>query len=185
MNNCMSGTSIIDLQKQQEEKNNDINNYNIDRMTQYNANQNLQYEQGHNDAYSVMQNQQDPYYNMRNVINYPNNPQIDSNIEKLANDITTNMPGNKFSENILNDLQTETIEELSHNTNYNHLLKKYMIILVIYIILSLPYVRITLGKLIPMINPNIDGNVPISGIIIYGVLLIALVALTNNILRRF
>ena len=149
MNNCMSGTSIVDLRKQQEmddiKKKHEIPKYNADRMTQYGANQNLQYEQGHNDAYDVMQNQQDPYYTMKNVVGYPNNPEIDNNMVHLANKISSNLPqGSEYKisdEEILAELTKENFESESKNDNYNFSLKESAIILVIFILLSLPLVR--------------------------------------------
>ena len=45
--------------------------------------------------------------------------------------------------------------------------------------------ELNIGKLLPMINPDSKGNTPISGIVIYGIILVLLVAVTKNILRRF
>lgn len=193
MNNSMSGTTIMDLRKQKEidelKKKHELGNYNDGRMTQYNANQNLQYEQGHNDAYDVTQVQQDPYYRMQNVSGYPSNPEISNNMIKLNNKISSTMPEKKYSDDdIISDIIKEEFESEKENDskiNYNTIIKESIIILVIYMILSLPVVQKNIGKLIPMINPGYNGSLSMSAVLIYGIILVILVALVKNLLKRY
>ena len=192
MDNSMSGTYIADLRNQQEidniKKQHELNNYNVDRMTQYGANQNLQYEQGHNDVYSITQTQQDPYYKMNNVVNYPNNPEIVNKPTTTTNNgsVAPKKPQATVTvdEDILYDLVNEDFEDNS-KSNYTGLLKDSLIILVIYIILSLPAVQTTITKFIPMSNPGFGDKIPMATIVIYGLILVILVALVKNLLKRF
>lgn len=51
-------------------------------------------------------------------------------------------------------------------------LKEPLLILVIYIVFSLPFIRQAIGNNIKYINPSEEGEVPFIGIVIYGVIVV-------------
>lgn len=168
----MAGTSIEDLKKHYETQ-----NYNSLQNQQYNANQNLQYEQGHNAAHNIIQAQQDPYYNMSNVNNYPQNPSISPHITELTNSITNNLQNSDdINNDILDELSKEPFDTQDSKQFDNLFFIVFAIVLAVYIILSLPVTRINVGKIITLINPDKSGNVSMSGIFIYGIIMALLVA---------
>lgn len=63
-------------------------------------------------------------------------------------------------------------------------IKEMSIILIVYIILSQEQVKNFIGKYIKYINPNNEGKVEMSGIIIYGVLLSGIVVGINRYLLK-
>lgn len=174
----MHGTTIGDLNK------NSIRTLQDMGEVRYNANQNMHHEQGHNAAHQMHQAQQMPYYTMPNtptpVQGYLNQKQQESiDIEELAKDI---------NENLLPEEAFASVSESEHNTdNSLHLfsalptnIREPIVILILFIILSQPGVKDTIGKYITSINPDADCKVSFTGVLIYGILLAGLFALVKK-----
>jgi len=163
----MNGTSLQDLQN-----------------IQYGAMQNHQYEQGHNAAHVIQQAQHAPYYDIMDN-NYPQMQNCKINMDQLANDISANLP----EEDIINGIEEHLDEEIisTQNTQNGYLsfipsiLREPLLIIVIYILLSQPFVQNNIGKYIKQVNP-IQGKVSIIGIFIYAVLLAVIYTITKHIL---
>ena len=74
----------------------------------------------------------------------------------------------------INDDQTsteETIDIKPKKSKIPQFLKEPLLLLTLYVILSLSFVKNFFGKYIQFINPNENGDVSILGIIIYGTIL--------------
>jgi len=95
-------------------------------------------------------------------------------IEKIKKNKTKNND-NKESNN-----QTEldekeddkvVLETVDYENDYLKLITEFLILLTLYVILSQPFVVESMSGYISQLNPNDDGTVNMTGIIIYGVLL--------------
>jgi len=151
---------------------------------------NLQYEQGHNAAHHVQQAQHTPYYNIPNNYNYPQQSQ---NIEELARDINNDLSSDTFVENISENDEEIMLADIKNENKSKNLLPNLLpgvpmlvqdsiLILIIYIILSQPLIKNTIGNYIKQIQPRTNGEVSQMGIIIYGIILVLLYALTKKFL---
>lgn len=101
--------------------------------------------------------------------------QYDDDIENLARDIADNMPDNQGY--IENTEVQDTDTKNSLTNDLPKLLKDPFIIVVLFIVLSQPAVIRNIGRYVPQILPNSNGIVPMSGLVIYGVLLATLYTL--------
>lgn len=163
----MNGTSIQELQNMQ-----------------YNAMQNLQYEQGHNAPHTIQQAQHAPYYDIMDTANYPQMENPIVNMNQLATDITANLP----EERLLNDIEEHLEEEVITTKNANNgflsfipeILREPLLILVIFVIMSQPFIQQNIGNYIKQVNP-IGGRVSLVGIVIYGTIF----AIVFAVLKRF
>lgn len=158
----MEGTSINSLQEMAQ--------------SNYDGGQSLQFEQGHNASHQMHQVQHDPYYNNRGKPRFVK--QDLSDIEELAKDLNDNLP-----EQIIVSDNTDESKEKFHITSYiPDGLKDPLIILVLFVILSQPVIRETIGTYIKQINPDIEGKVSLTGVIIYGIILATLYYLVKRFL---
>lgn len=157
LNNTLMGTSIDDLRMMQQQE--------------YQGNQTLQHEQGHNASHQVNQNMHDQYYNLD-----------DPDIEILAQDIADGLPEDSILSGELEDIE-EDEEELGGYLNFiPAMFRELIVMFIIFFALSLPTVRNTAGKYIPQINPNAFGEVSNVGIAIYGAVMVLLYALAKRLL---
>lgn len=185
MENKIMGTSIQKLQEM-----NQVN---------YNANQNVHYEQGHNSANQMHEMQHMPYNNLSNYSEYPQynqpvpqnqypgyltmkKPNEQSVIEELAKDINENITD--ASGSIYADLDDN--KNISGDiSNILTELRGPIILLILYLILSTQTVKDFIGKYISQINPNDNGVVSFTGILIYGLILCVLFYIVNKYLPKF
>lgn len=189
----MHGTTIGDLNKKDfSSQYGDIRSLQDMTKVNYNANQNLFYEQGHNAAHCMHQAQQMPYFTMENVPTPAQGylsqkdrqkmAQESTDIEELAKDINDNFPPE--SEETFgsgsNGEEHYTDNSLHLLSGIPVILREPIIILLLFIVLSQPAIKDTLGKYITQINPGPDCTVSFVGILIYGVILAALFALTKK-----
>lgn len=158
----MEGTSINSLQEMAH--------------SDYNSGQNLQFEQGHNAAHQMHQIQHEPYYNNHGKPRFVK--QDLSDIEELAKDLNENLP----EQIIMNDNAEESKEKFNITSYIPEGLKDPLIILVLFVLLSQPVVRETIGTYIKQINPDMEGKVSLTGIIIYGIILVVLYYLVKRFL---
>lgn len=188
----MLGTSIQDLHKSDG-----IRNLQDMQQVQYGAMQNSQLEQAHNADHQMHQAQHNPYYAAQNCSGYPQfnkqtkqpptyfnpvSPQQEAlkmDIEELTKDISDNLPEDTFAS--VGDTSEEQHGKGNKLLNFiPEVLREPLLIVVIYIILSQPFVKESLGKHIKQINPNAEGVVSFTGVLIYGVLLAVLYALAKK-----
>lgn len=158
----MEGTSINSLQEMAQ--------------ANYGAGQTLQFEQGHNAAHQMHQVQHEPYYNNHGKPRFVK--QDLSDIEELAKDLNENLP----EQIILNEHTEESKEKFNITSYIPEGLKDPLIILVLFVILSQPVVRETIGTYIKQINPDIEGKVSLTGVVIYGIILATLYYLVKRFL---
>lgn len=200
MSSQMMGTSIQELNKKgNNEYFENLRNLQTMGQVNYGAGQNMHYEQGHNAAHNMHQAQQNQYYNMPNTGNYPQFIQPDQqnpgyltkqcsqtqakevvDIEELAKEINDNLTEDTFAS------VSEGEEEKSSGMNLlgsvPAVLRDPIVILILFILLSQPVIKDTLGKYIPQINPDFEGKVSFTGVVIYGILFAALFALVKKFL---
>lgn len=181
------GTSIYDLQKKRGinwENQQDMNQYeNLKRLQQmqYNNMQNLQYDQGYNAVHNIHQIQQSPYYKLMN-----DNYTEQTHMEDLARDISNNMPSDNFISGISEISEDKITNKSDGGIIYGipEILREPLILVILYVILSLPVVRENIGKHIKQINPDVEGKVSFTGILIYGIILATLFALVKRLLLK-
>lgn len=113
----------------------------------------------------------------------PSSAESDNNstIRRLATDINQGLDdfrpsrSSKYTDSEIDDeSDTEEIIEPKRKQKRNiipEFLKEPMLLLSVYLILSLGFVKRTIGTYISYINPTDDGNVSFLGIIIYGSIL--------------
>lgn len=114
-------------------------------------------------------------------------------MEDLARDIANNLPSDSYKRGLehmegiptLHGEET-TITTKSHGIMWNvpKMLREPLIILVLYIILSLPAVYTFIGKYVKPINCDATGRVSFAGVVIYGIILATTYALTKKILLK-
>ena len=198
----MMGTSIQELNKGKNEYFDNLRNLQTMGQANYGVGQNIHHEQGHNAAHNMHQAQQNQYYNMQNTGDYPQFIQPDQqnpgyltkksgqqsqqqakevvDIEELAKEINENLTEDTFAS--VAEGEEEKSAGSSILSSLPSILREPLIILVLFIILSQPMVKDTMGKYIPQINPCEDGQVSFTGVVIYGVLFAVLFALVKKFL---
>lgn len=195
----MLGTTISNLNKKDSSDYYDnIRNLQDMGQTNYNAGQNMHYEQGHNAAHQMHQAQQQPYYNIPNALPYPQQGQPSKqapgyltpkeqqklaqeilDMEELAKDINDNLPDDTFASVSESEDQSSS-GSLHLLSNIPSLFREPIVILLLYILLSQASVKDTIGTYIKQINPDVEGKVSFAGVLIYGVIFAALFALVKK-----
>jgi len=178
----MEGTAIKDL-KGKTTYYNDIRNLQDVNLANYNVGQNIQKEQAHDASQMVYQAQHMPYYTIdeNGDLKFikPGVPRNATDAEELARDLNENLPDTFAS-------VSEVTDEKANTNRFNIMsripstFRDPLIILVIFILLSLPIVRETIGTYIPQINPDGEGKIGFTGILIYGIVLVALFMLVKR-----
>jgi len=196
----MLGTTISDLSKKDSSDYYDnIRNLQDMGQTNYNAGQNMHYEQGHNAAHQMHQAQQQPYYNIPNAQPYPQQGQPSKqppgyltpkeqqklaqevlDMEELAKDINDNLPDDTFASVSETGEDNASSGSLHLLSSIPALFREPIVILLLYILLSQAAVKDTIGTYIKQINPDIEGKVSFAGVLIYGVIFAALFALIKK-----
>lgn len=102
-----------------------------------------------------------------------NRPQPIGNIEDLVKNINENLPDHPQMDNISVRSVNEEYSPLIKKKEINLLdyVKEFILLLIVYIILSQPIVKEVIGKYLSQINPDSEGKVEIIGVVIYGVIL--------------
>jgi hypothetical protein len=113
----------------------------------------------------------------------PRNPDMShltSDINKLLDDY---MPSHELRTD-----DTESEEEISikkkDKSYIPEFLKEPLLLYIVYIFLSLDFVKKIIGSYVKQINPDTDGNVNFLGIFIYGAILVSLFVLLKLLLIR-
>ena len=196
----MMGTPIHEL-----EGASDINGIQGVADMQYGAMHNLQAEQGHNARHAIQQAQHNPYYSIPDAQSgsYPNYTQYEGSatcpvqphhqvipnhqgptMEELAKEIGNTVPNASSSmELALENLTDEPVENDGGYLSFiPEVAREPLILLAVYMILSHPQVRTTLGQYINQINPGPTGRVSMTGVVIYGVILATLFTIIKKYL---
>lgn len=181
----MEGTPIQDL-KGRTTYYDDIRTLQELNQANYNLGQSIQKEQAHDATHMMQQAQHMPYYtvdsNGQLQLVKPGIPKNTSDAEELARDLNENLPDTFVSVSEVSDYG-------SSNGRFNLMsrvpesFRDPLIILVIFIVLSLPVVKENIGNFIPQINPDAEGKVSFTGILIYGIILVALFMLVKYFVR--
>ena len=199
MEGTMTGTAIQDLSRKSKRGGyEDIRNLQEMNQTKYNAGQHIHYEQGHNAALHMHQAQHVPYYQSQGTNDYPqfinNNgngnqfpgylthrkAQEAIDIEELAKEINTNLGEDTFSTGSDNNEETGGSIKQTLVGNIPDIIREPLLLLIIYIILSQPIIKETLGQYIQQLNPDMEGKVSFTGVLIYGVILATLYAVAKR-----
>lgn len=181
----MNGTSLQDLQNRENmERLGNVMNLQRTADRQYQGLQHLQHEQGHNVQHAVHQNQHMPYV-VPHVTSAPS-------MVNLAQDINRNFPTAEQQAIQQEQMPTHVpseiyVQEETGNKWFNKIperLRDPVVIVVIFVILSQPVVRDTIGKYVKQINPRSDGNIPLIGVVIYGLIFAVLFDLSKRFLAK-
>ena len=110
-------------------------------------------------------------------------------IKSLVNDINKSLDDYVPSASIYSDTEQECLDlggdgegSCMDDSSVPQFVKEFLIIVVIYVVLSQGFVRRNIGKYIEKINPDENGNVSIVGYIIYGAILAMIFVLFKRIL---
>lgn len=160
-----SGTSIDNLRNLQELG-----------QASYNVNQNIQFEQGHNAAHHVQQAQQNAYYDMLQQKQQQQKRKQEIDIEELTKDINENIPEDTFFS------LGESTEEDKKQGVIPKEWKEPLLLLAVYLLLSQTVVRQTLGNYIKQLNPDAEGKIGFAGVLIFGVIFVAIYFLVKKYL---
>lgn len=150
---------------------NDYDGTSINELQNRSTNQQMsqqQYEQ-HQKQY-----QQQLYQQQQEEID---NQKEHFDIDELAKDISDNLNDKEPFETDSEEKDDENFT-LSIPNNF----KDPLLLLTVFVILSQSSVRQLFGKYIPYINPDEEGVVSIIGIVIYGIILVAIYMLIKKLL---
>jgi hypothetical protein len=195
MDGPMDGTSIQELINQKMENNKQQSMMNVHQM----SNAGIIHEQGHNSTTNVVEGQHAPYYNIPNNTNYPQHTtqcsgqeckqrQIQKDIQDidaLAQDISDNLPSDLLLTGVSDAPKEKDKKEKKNNKFFPKFLLDPLIIIVVFIVLSQPYIKNIIGKYVKFIKPRDDGTVPFVGILIYGVILAVIYSLIKKALVTY
>ena len=112
--------------------------------------------------------------------NHYNRAMDPTDIEDLANDISDKISIDNLSK--VHELMEADSPKKGYLAIIPEILREPFLLLAIYLILSLQPVKEFIGKYIKYINPTSEGNVPFSGIFIYGLILTILFILIKRLL---
>nr|QBK88910.1 MAG: hypothetical protein LCMiAC02_00030 [Mimivirus LCMiAC02] len=179
-----SGTLLNELHMQENvNQMQNINATNFMGDTQYNATQTLQSEQAHQAQHNVHQAQHTPYYEGN-----PHMPSELPDIEYLTKKINDELP----DDTVMGDVYDAKVTAPKDKKTYRYkflekmptILVESLIILLVYVLISQPFVRDTIGKYIKQINPGVKGEVSLTGVIIYGIILVVLYSIIKKFLIK-
>jgi len=179
----MNGTTIQDLQKGiKMDQYGDARQLQNMQNIQYGAMHNLQHELGHNSAHQNQQGQHDAYYNIDNNMGYPRWLPKENNMEEIVKDITDNLPEDSAIPNVSEDIEKFNLDEEGLMSSIPKILREPLIIFVLFVILSQPFIKDTISKYIPQVNPDMTGKFGLTSVIIYGVILSTLFIVVKKFL---
>jgi hypothetical protein len=177
------GTSINDLQNKSTGNGRDMRNTRDTRDTRDTIN-NQQMSQQQYDLHQQQYREQQQQYHQqmeqqqeKHQQNEVDNQKEHFDIDELAKDISNNL-----NEKELFDGETEDKEDDNFTLSIPSNLKDPLLLLIIFVILSQSSVRQLFGKYISYINPDEEGVVSLMGIVIYGIILVAIYMLIKKLL---
>ena len=134
----------------------------------FNDSQMIQRNQMQQQQYNLNNHQVDNQYNNSNYLSNPNTYQ------------TNNYPNNNYqsNQNINYDYEQPLIE-------YKKYIVMFVLIVIIYFILSLNPVKNAFGMILTCINPDDNGYVSYGGYLAYGIVIGLIVCICNYLVDRF
>ena len=96
------------------------------------------------------------------------------------NEDNDNNENNEHDENFNSEQKTH-LAECESDTDYLKLVTEFLLLLTLYVIMSQPFVVSFASSYIHQLNPNEDGTVNMTGIIIYGMIMIVLFLIVRKI----
>ncbi len=114
------------------------------------------------------------------------NENAENNMKRIVADVNTKLNNTNINIDTANtENETDTDDKdtgiLHSIPNY---IKEIVILLVVYLILSQPYIKNMIGSVLPQINTNMSGNISFSGYVIYGLILAILYVIIKKMLLQ-
>lgn len=142
----------------------------------------LNWDSNFNDSQMIQRNQmQQQQYNLNNhpMDNQYNNSNYSTNPNYSTNTYQSNIPNNyQTNQNISYDYEQPLIE-------YKKYIVMFVLIVIIYFILSLNPVKNAFGMILTCINPDDNGYVSYGGYLAYGIVIGLIVCICNYLVDRF
>lgn len=141
----------------------------------------LNWDSNFNDSQMIQRNQQYNQLNNNQMDNQYNNSNYSSNPNTYQ---TNNYPNNNYqsnyqtNQNIRYDYEQPLIE-------YKKYIVMFVLIVIIYFILSLNPVKNAFGMILTCINPDDNGYVSYGGYLAYGIVIGLIVCICNYLVDRF
>jgi len=191
------GTLLSDLVKDNEPASNP---YNVPvsrpkNKRRYTHNQrpnvDFQYPQNSNDEIQT-QDAESEYSNMRKLANDVNNSlqaleKLEQTKKRKRNTSSNTTESDKDSESDHDDQHIEDdpnqiiLAEIESETDYLKTLTEILLLLTLYVIMSQPFVMGFASSYIHQLNPNEEGTISMTGIIIYGLILIVMFMVVRKV----
>ena len=136
----------------------------------------LNWDSNFNDSQMMQRNQQQQY-------NQPNNYQMNNQYNNSSN---TNYSTNTYQSNI----PYQTNQNINYDyeqplIEYKKYIVMFVLIVIIYFILSLNPVKNAFGMILTCINPDDNGYVSYGGYLAYGIVIGLIVCICNYLVDRF
>ena len=140
----------------------------------------LNWDSNFNDSQMIQRNQQYNQLNNNQMDNQYNNSNYSSNPNTYQ---TNNYPNNNYQSNY------QTNQNISYDyqplIEYKKYIVMFVLIVVIYFILSLNPVKNAFGMILTCINPDDNGYVSYGGYLAYGIVIGLIVCICNYLVDRF
>lgn len=203
-----SGTLLSDLVKDNEPVSNPYNvslprsnGKNNKNKRRYNLNHNqrsdldFQYPQNSNDE-TLQADAESEYSNMRQLANDVNNSlqalekleqakkrkrNTSSNATESDRDTESDHDDDEQHTSVENDPNQIILAEIESETDYLKTLTEILLLLTLYVIMSQPFVMSFASSYIHQLNPNEEGTISMTGIIIYGLILIIMFMVVRKV----
>lgn len=139
----------------------------------------LNWDSNFNDSQMIQRNQMQQQQYNHQMDNQYNNSNYSSNPNYSTNTYQSNIPNNyQTNQNISYDYEQPLIE-------YKKYIVMFVLIVIIYFILSLNPVKNAFGMILTCINPDDNGFVSYGGYLCYGIVIGLIVCICNYLVDRF
>lgn len=145
----------------------------------------LNWDSNFNDSQMIQRNQMQQQYNQLN--NHPmDNQYNNSNYSSNPNTYqTNNYPNNTYQSNNYQTNQNISYDYEQPLIEYKKYIVMFVLIVIIYFILSLNPVKNAFGMILTCINPDDNGYVSYGGYLAYGIVIGLIVCICNYLVDRF
>lgn len=118
--------------------------------------------------------------NIHDNMDYTEQPDITCLVSDINKSLDNYSPSNQDVPS--DDEPIEEFEGYEYKSYLPDWFKEFLLILLIYLILSQNFVKTFIGKYIKYVNPNDDGTVSFSGLVIYGTILAVIYLIFKRLL---
>lgn len=111
----------------------------------------------------------------------------ETNIEDLARDLNSTLSIENYSDKSVPGKEQKVRMNKSNGgllSRVPSILREPLILVTLYVILSQPVVKDTIARYIPQINSGMYGDVPFTGVLIYGLILATLYVVIKKLLMK-